>query len=389
MHYLDNASTTWPKPDSVYKTLDQSFRGLFSPKRGNSKASRLGGQQLQDARQTLATLFNIANPERISFTNGCTHSLNLAIQAFPWEAEDGIVISAVEHHALSRPVRKMARERGIQFYVVPYTDETPFNLAEYEHLLKNYPNIRLVATTHASNVIGSVLPIREIGALAHQYGKHYLVDAAQTAGVYPIDAQACHIDMLAVPGHKSLYGPPGVGALYIGDNVSLNTFLEGGTGNDSGKHEMRPVPPDGFEVGTIPLPQILAFAEGARWVTETGLDTIQRHEAELLQQLIDGLEAIPEITVYGHTDVSQKTPAVSFNALNHNPKDLAETLFEKHGIALRAGFHCAPMAHEAINTIHRGGTIRASIGYFTQPEDIEALLTALKTCILNPTASTL
>lgn len=378
MHYLDNAATSWPKPEAVYRKMDESFRSLFSPKRGTAKAARLGADQLLQSRETLAALFNIANPERISFTNGATHALNLAIQAYPWQPGDGVVISAVEHHALSRPVRKMAREKGIQFYVVPYSDAIPFDLITYEEILKSNPQIKLVATTHASNVIGSIMPVEEIGRLAHQYGKLYLLDAAQSAGVLPVDVVKLHVDMLAVPGHKSLYGPPGIGALYLGEHVQLNTFMEGGTGNDSGKHEMRMYPPDGIEVGSIPLPQILAFAEGARWVQETGLSQIHAHESALLERLLNGLKEIREVTIYGHTDVRRKTPVVSFNVLNHEPKAVGEKLFEQYGIALRAGFHCAPMAHEAIGSIQRGGTVRASIGYYTQPEDVDALITGLK-----------
>jgi cysteine desulfurase / selenocysteine lyase len=210
MYYLDNAATTWPKPEVVYQTLDQSFRGMFSPKRGTAAASRSGGDRLTEARQVLAQLFNISQPQRIVFTNGCTHALNLALQAFPWQPGDGVIMSAIEHHALSRPIRKMAAQRGIRFLVVPYTDAVPFDLAHYETLLKTEPNIRLVATTHASNVIGSILPIADIGRLARQYGARYLVDAAQTAGVIPVDVQAAAIDLMALPGHKSLYGPPGV-----------------------------------------------------------------------------------------------------------------------------------------------------------------------------------
>lgn len=378
MHYLDNAATSWPKPESVYRTLDESFRGLFSPKRGTAKASRLGADRLREARETLARLFNISQPERILFTGGCTQALNIAIQAFPWQAGDGVIISAVEHHALSRPVRKMAREKDIAFYVVPYRDDSPFDVEACERLLQEKPQIRMVATTHASNVIGSVLPIERIGTLARRYGKIYLVDAAQTAGVLDVDTQRCHIDLLALPGHKSLYGPPGVGALYIGENIRLNTFMEGGTGNDSGKHAMRPEPPDGFEVGTIPLPQILAMAEGVRWVLETGLSTIHRHETALLERLLTGLQSLPEVRIYGHTEPTLKTPVVSFNVAERTPEAVGQLLFEQAGIALRTGFHCAPMAHEAIGTLERGGTIRASIGYYTTPEDVDALLTALK-----------
>jgi selenocysteine lyase/cysteine desulfurase len=281
----------------------------------------------------------------------------------------------------------VAKEKGVEFHVVPYTDESPFDLAAYERLLQTRPNIKLVATTHASNVIGSVLPIEQIGALAKQYGKFYLVDAAQSAGVLPIDVQKNAIDMLAVPGHKSLYGPPGVGALYVNSAVPLNTFMEGGTGNDSGKHEMRAQAPDGFEVGTIPLPQILAMAEGARWVQETGLHRIHQHETELLRLLLNGLKEIPEVIIYGHTHVHSKTPVVSFNLRDRHPKNVGETLFDDYGIALRAGFHCAPMAHEAIGTLELGGTVRASIGYYTKPEDIQAFLLAIKE-VLSRSAST-
>jgi selenocysteine lyase/cysteine desulfurase len=166
--------------------------------------------------------------------------------------------------------------------------------------------------------------------------------------------------------------------LYLSETVQLNTFMEGGTGNDSGKHDMRATPPDGLEVGTIPLPQILAFAEGARWVQETGLAKIHAHESALLAQLLTGLQEIPEVTVYGHQQLTHKTPVVSFNLLNHEPKTVGERLFDDYGIALRAGFHCAPMAHEAIGSIHRGGTVRASIGYYTKQKDVDALIAALK-----------
>jgi cysteine desulfurase / selenocysteine lyase len=378
MHYLDNAATSWPKPERVYQVMDLSFRGLFSPKRGTAQASRLGAQALMESREALAKLLHLPKPERIVFTSGCTHALNLAIQAFPWQAGDGVIMSAVEHHALSRPIRKMAREKGIEFYVVPYTDAEPFDLVAYEQLLKAHPHIKMVATTHASNVIGSVLPIERIGTLAKQYGKTYLVDAAQSAGVLDVNAERAHIDLLAVPGHKSLYGPPGIGALYVGEGVALNTFMEGGTGNDSGKHPMRAEAPDGFEVGTIALPQILALAEGVRWMQETGLSTIHQHETALLERLISGLKTIPAIQIYGHTDVQRKTPVVSFNATGFPPETLGQRLFEEAGIALRTGFHCAPMAHEAIQTIEKGGTVRASIGYFTKVGNIDALLQALQ-----------
>ncbi|MBY0451115.1 MAG: aminotransferase class V-fold PLP-dependent enzyme [Cyanobacteria bacterium] len=389
-HYLDNAATSWPKPEVVYRTLDQSFRQMFSPKRGTvhtqvhtpkHNPSLSDALSLDECRQVMATFIQAKNPQRIAFTNGCTHALNLAVQAFPWQPGDGVIISAVEHHALSRPVRKMAREKGIHFHVVPYSDAVPFDLGHYENLLVNNP-IKLVATTHASNVIGCILPISEIGALAHHYGAKYLVDAAQSAGFLPIDVEAMKIDMLAFPGHKSLYGPPGVGVLYVDESVSLNTFMEGGTGGDSGKHEMHATVPDGLEVGTIALPLIRAMAAGCSWVQQEELAQIQQQERALLKRLLEGMAQIPEVIVYGTQDAAQKTPVVSFNFRQANhiimpPKELGALLTDQFGIALRAGFHCAVMAHEAIGSAQHRGTVRASIGHFTQTNDIDALLNAL------------
>ncbi len=377
MHYLDNAATSWPKPEAVYTKMDSAFRHLFSPKRGTAKAARLGASQLDEARGLVASILKVKNPQRICFMGGATHALNAAILAFPLAEGDAIVMSAIEHHAVSRPIRKVSRDKGVRFHVVPYTDTNPFDLSAFEALLKSDPKIRLVATTHASNVLGSVLPIGEIGALCKKYGKTYLVDAAQTAGVLPIDVDAFNIDMIAIPGHKSLYGPPGVGALFIREGVPLQTFMEGGTGGDSGRHELPPTTPDGFEVGTIPLPQILALAEGIRWVKSTGLDAIHDAEMRLLARLLDGLKSIQKLTIYGHTNLQLKTPVVSFNVAGHAPKALGEQLFDEFGIALRAGFHCAPMAHEAVGSAPLGGTVRASIGFTTKDEDVDALLAAL------------
>ncbi len=380
-HYLDNGATSWPKPDVVYETLDTSFRTMFSAKRGSSKASREGSLKLDGARQAVADLFNIADSNRVCFTSGCTHSTNMAIQALNWQEGDAVVMSAVEHHAISRPIRKIARERGVEFFVVPYTNDMPFDLAYFEDLLKTKPNIKLVATTHASNVIGCILPVTEIGALCKQYNVPYLLDAAQSGGVLNVDVQAMNITMLALAGHKSLYGPPGIGVLYMGEHEKLDwrTFMEGGTGGDSGKHPMAAEPPNGFEVGTIPLPQILALAEGVKWVSDQEVEYIHAHETNLLKALLEGLNTINGITIYGSQDISTKTPVVSFNLDGHDPQELGALLYDEFGIALRGGFHCAPMAHESIGTVDKGGTLRASLGAFTKKEDVQALITALTT----------
>lgn len=384
-HYLDNGATTFPKPEIVYSTLDREFRHFCSPKRGSSQKSISAKDRLLDVRKSFAELIGVSNPQRIIFTAGATAGLNLALQAFPWKQGDGLVISAVEHNALSRPARKLARERGVKLFVIPYFEEKCFDLQLLEKVLAApQNNIRLVATLHASNVIGCVLPAKEIGDLAHQYGAYYLLDASQTAGCVPIDVTQMNVDMLAVPGHKALYGPAGVGALYVSEEIRLNTFMEGGTGNDSGTHVMNPDKvPDSFEVGTIPIHLILAFGAGIRWVLQEGVSAIQDHELQLCQRLLEGMKEVPGVRIYGCNHPAKRVAVVSFNLLSVEPKKLASYLYDNHGVVLRAGYHCAPMAHEALDTVGCGGTVRASIGYFTSVEDVDALISGLHDAVEN------
>jgi len=376
--YFDNAATSFPKPESVYETANQEFRNYSSPKRGGSAASRTGKQRMQDVRVNIAKLFNIEDPSRIVFTPGCTYSLNLAIQAFKWKAGDGILISAIDHNVLSRPARKLAKERGVNLYISPYKDEQPFDLQYCEELLKE-KKIKMIAVIHASNVIGCILPIDKIGELAHKYNVTLLVDAAQSAGYCDIDVQKQHISMLAIPGHKGLYGPSGIGALYVSNKVELTTFIEGGTGNDSGKHEMNPNTfPDSFEVGTIPIHLILALGEGVKYLLETTCAKIKEKELQVFSELLKELQQIKKVRIYGHKIIEQKVPVVSFFIENTNPTEVATLLADKYHIITRGGFHCAPMAHETLKTLEQKGTIRISIGYHNTLKDVETVISAVK-----------
>ena len=376
MFYLDHAANSWPKPSAVYNALDQGYArqpgALSLP--GQIQSGDARPAIIQAAQAELAPLFNLPNPEGLFFTSSCAEALSLAFSLFHWQKGDAIVISALEHQDLLSPVFQLARTQGVQVYIVPYTEAEPFSLAECEALLDAHPEIRLIATTHASNAIGCMLPLSEISRLARRYGKPYLVDTAQTAGIRPIDVQRDGIALLAFPGHQFLKGPRGTGALYVSEairNASLaapmDTLLEGQLSESS----------------LISIPKLLGLTAGARWLRELSLSSIQRHTTELLAYLQDELEAIPEVTVYGLTDISRHIPLLSFNVLNHHPEALAQQLFQEFGIRLRAGLHHSRLSHEAIGTLHRGGTLRASLGYTTCPEDIEALIQALKRIVIG------
>eukprot|EP01091_Cochliopodium_minus_P017586 TRINITY_DN6930_c0_g1_i1.p1 TRINITY_DN6930_c0_g1~~TRINITY_DN6930_c0_g1_i1.p1 ORF type:complete len:392 (+),score=93.93 TRINITY_DN6930_c0_g1_i1:48-1223(+) len=376
--FLDNAASSFPKPEIVYQTLDKEFRNYTSPKRGSSISSRCGKQRLEDARIIISGLFNITDHNRIIFTSGATHSLNMAILSYKWKEGDGILISSVEHNALSRPARKVAKEKGVNLFISPYKDDQPFDLEFCEELLKEN-KIRMIACVHASNVIGCILPIQKIGELAEKYKVHFLVDAAQSAGVLEIDVQKMHINMLALPAHKGLYGPSGVGALYIDKTVELNTFMEGGTGNDSGKHEMNPnTVPDSFEVGTIPSHLIMSFAEGVKWVTNETVQKIYDREMILLRRIFDGLSKIEHVKIYGSKNLEIKTAVISFFIENTVPSEVSTTLCDKYNIITRGGFHCAPMCHETLGTIEQKGTVRVSAGYHTTETEVDGFIEAVK-----------
>ncbi len=376
MHYLDQAANSWPKPATVYQALDQGFaRQSSDPSRRREHSSREETEAtLLAAQRELAPLLSVPDPTGLSFTRSCEEALAKAFALFPWQPGDGIVISALEHRAMLSPVFHLARTRGVQVYIVPYTEAEPFSLDECETLLKTHPEIRLIATTHASNAVGCMLPLAEIGRLAKRYGKPFLVDAAQTAGVRPIHVQRDGIDLLAFPGHKFLNGPRGTGALYVSEAI---------------RDACSPSSMQSCHTALLPetdarfIPRLQAFTAGVRWVRTQGLSRIQSHTTELLAALQDELEAIPEVTVYGLSDLSRHTALLSFNVLNHHPETLTQKLFNHFGIQVRAGLHHAHLAHEAMGTLHRGGTLRASLGYQTRTEDIEALIQALKHILVS------
>lgn len=357
--HLNNAATTWPKPEPAYRAVDEALRG------------RPGAVPVEECRRDVAAFLGIADPARLAFLPGATYAANLAILGLPWERGDVAVMSGLEHHAVSRPIRRVARERGVRFEVAPYRVGVPIDLGFVEEVLRR-GRVRLVACMLASNVTGEVLPVAEVVALAHRYGALALVDAAQAAGIVPVDVAAMGADLVAFAGHKALFGPPGVGGLYAAPTAKLDPLAVGGTGHDSGSLE----PSGDFEVGTQNLPAIAGLAAGVRWIRETGAARLRERILGLTGRLLEGLAAVPGVTVYGTRDLGARTAAVSITAEGWAPKDLAARLL-KRGIVVRAGFHCAPLAHETIGTLAGGGTVRLSAGYWTTEEDIDQALAAI------------
>ena len=375
--YLDNAATSYPKPPQVVEAMSHFMREIgANPGRSAHRLSVAAARIVYEAREALAQLFHIADPLRIVFSLNATEALNLALYGI-LRPGDHVVTSSMEHNSVMRPLRALEQE-GVEVAVVPCSPEGFLDPADVEMAIK--PNTRMIVLNHASNVVGTILPIPEAGEIACRHGLLLLVDAAQTAGAYPIDVEADKIDLLALTGHKSLYGPMGTGGLYIGERVKLEDFeplKRGGTGSRSELEEQPDFLPDKYESGTLNTVGIAGLGAGVRFVMERGVDKIHCHEVELAQKLIEGLLAIPGVAVYGSHDAERQTATVSFNIEGLEPSEVGFKLDEEYGIMCRVGLHCAPAAHKTIGTFPRG-TVRFGLGYFNTLEEVERVVKAVE-----------
>lgn len=375
MIYLDNAATSFPKPKRVYDRMDQFLREeAANPGRSGHRLSVQAEAQIVQARSLLAKLFNVKQSERIIFTLNCTDSLNIAIKGALREGDHAIT-TYLEHNSVLRPLNALEASGKITVTKLKPSREGLIDPADVKRAIRK--NTKLIAMTHASNVIGVVEPIREIGKIAREAGVLFLVDAAQTAGVVSIDVEADLIDLLAFPGHKSLYGPPGTGGLYVGERTRLVPWREGGTGFNSESQIHPETLPFLLEGGTPNSVGIVGLREGVEFILEEGIEKIQSHERSLVQKLRSELSRVPGVKLYGTNDVKCSVAPVSFTVEGIEPQEFSLILDESFHIASRAGLHCAPLMHETLGTAPQG-SIRFSPGYFNTLAEIERTVQAVK-----------
>jgi cysteine desulfurase family protein len=376
MIYFDNAATSWPKPPGVADAMLHFLNNVgANPGRAAHRKAVESGRVVYDAREAVADLFNAPDPLRVVFGHNVTEALNLALRGL-LRPGDHVVTSSIEHNSVMRPLRALERA-GIDLTVVPCSAQGFLDPADLKAALR--PNTAMIALTHASNVVGTLLPVAEVGRIARSHGAFLLVDAAQTGGAYPVDVQADAIDLLAFTGHKSLYGPMGTGGLIVGQRVDerkLEPLKRGGTGSRS-EHEDQPdFLPDLCESGTPNAVGLAGLAAGIRWVQEQGVDAIRAHEESLTQQLIDGLRGIRGVTVYGGQDACRQIATVSFNIEGMSPSQAALRLDEEHGIMCRVGLHCAPAAHKTLGTFPIG-TIRFGLAAMNTAAEVGEAINAV------------
>ena len=372
MIYLDNAATSWPKPETVYTAVSNSLQRGGNPDRSNSEKSRLAATDIIEAREALAQLFHIADPNRIVFALNATDAINLGIQGM-LKPGDHVITSQMEHNAVTRPLAYL-EDAGVR---VTKVSTDPVNGADPDEVRKAIcPETKLVVMSHASNVTGALNPIEEIGAICREKGVPFMVDAAQSAGAIPIDVVKMNIDLLAFPGHKSLLGPTGTGGLYVAESVSPHPVRSGGTGVFS---EVRLQPeqlPYYYEAGTQNAVGIAGLCAGTHYILERSVSGIYHEEQKMLQRLIDGLASIPGVIIYGPTS-QPRAAAVSFNIDGMDCADVAMILETYYDISVRSGLQCAPDTHRMLGTFDIGGTVRVSPGLFTSGGEIDAFLSAI------------
>ena len=369
MIYLDNAATSFPKPFNVgRKVIEILSEGTGTPGRGshNTAAKALNG--VQAVRKGFIDFFNLLEDFRIIFTYSATDALNMALKGF-LNKGDHVVITSTEHNSVSRPLKAMARDGIISLDIAPCDRYGYVIIDEFKKLVTE--KTKLAVVCHSSNVTGALQPVETLGQIVREKGGYLLLDAAQTAGIVPIDMRNMPVDMLAAAGHKSLYGLQGTGILVLGERIfKLRPFREGGTGFDSSS-EYQPVNwPEAFEAGTHNVPGIISMGEGLKFINETGIKNIA-------ERLWEYLSHFDNITLYGPKPDMARTAVLSFNVSGWDAEDVGAVLNQNYDIQTRSGLQCSPLTHQFLGTFPQG-TVRLSPGYFTTDKDIDTFCNAIR-----------
>lgn len=372
--YLDNAATSFPKPKEVATAVyDFMVNNGTSSGRGSYKKAMQSDYIVYECRKLIGKLFNFDNPKKVIFTSNVTDSLNIAMRGILKE-NDHVITSSLEHNAVWRCLKTLERDINIKIDTVECSKDGITNQQDIKKYIKK--DTALIVFTQASNVLGTIQPIREIGAIAREHNIPFLVDSAQSAGAMKIDVKEDNIDILAFTGHKSLLGPMGTGGLIINTDIDIKPLKVGGTGGDSAYEYQPDYYPNHLETGTSNVSGIAGLREAIKFLNEEGIENIHNKEKELTKYALEKLETVKDIEIYGPKDCEKMLSVISFNIKDKIPEDVGSILDQKYDIMLRAGLHCAPTAHSVIGTKERG-TLRIGLGYFNEKEDIDKLVEAL------------
>ena len=373
MIYFDNAATTMRKPDCVIEAVTRALGSLGNSGRGVHSGALNASRVIYDARMALAQLFHAESPERIAFTANSTEALNMAIKGV-LNPGDHVITTALEHNSVLRPLYEL-EDRGVELTILPADAMGNICYEDFEKEIR--PNTKVIVTTHGSNLTGNLLDVCAIGSIAKKHGLIYIVDASQTAGVFDIDVQRMHVDILCFTGHKGLLGPQGTGGIYVRDGVEIRPLLSGGSGVQTYLRSHPPQMPTLLEAGTRNGHGIAGLGAAVHYLQETGLDTIRKKEQELMMAFYEAVREIPGITVYGDFRTANRCAIVSLNVRDYDSGEVSDALFSEYGIATRPGAHCAPLMHKALGTVEQGA-VRFSFSHYNTKEEINTAVSALR-----------
>lgn len=373
MIYFDNAATTLQKPACVTRAVLEAMTTFGNPGRGVHEPAMAASRAIYDARRALACLFHAENPAQIAFTANATEALNIAIKGILGPG-DHVITTALEHNSVLRPLYEL-EGRGVEVTILPADQQGRVAYEAFEAAIQS--NTRAIVCTHGSNLTGNLLDIGRIGAIAKAHGLLLVVDASQTAGVFPIDVGKMNIDILCFTGHKGLLGPQGTGGLYVREGVTVRPLLTGGSGVQSHSKAHPPQMPTALEAGTRNAHGLAGLNAGVGYLLETGIDSIRQKELDLMWAFHGGVKEIPGITIYGDFSGRERCPIVSLNVRDYDSAQVSDALFSEFGIATRPGAHCAPLMHDALGTGSRGA-VRFSFSHYNTMEEIKFAVSALR-----------
>lgn len=373
MIYMDNAATTMRKPKEVAEAVVNAMNSMGNAGRGANEASLSAARVIYETRELLADFFGAENPKQIVFTNNSTESLNIAIKGI-LNSGDHVITTMLEHNSVLRPLYEMG-EKGIELSIIKSDTKGKISYQEMEEAIRS--NTKAIICTHGSNLTGNMIDIEKVGKIAKKHGLLFVVDASQTAGVYPIDVQKMNIDLLCFTGHKSLLGPQGTGGLYVREGVQVRPLKTGGSGVQTYSKTHPAEMPTALEAGTLNGHGIAGLHAALLYLKEEGIETIRKKELEYMWQFYHGVENIPNVKVYGDFETEKRCPIVTLNIGDYDSSEVSDELLVEYGISTRPGAHCAPLMHEALGTVEQGA-VRFSFSHYNTKEEVETAIRAIK-----------
>lgn len=373
MIYMDNAATTMRKPEEVVEAVAEAMHSMGNAGRGANEASLSAARIIYNAREALAEFFGAENPKQIVFTNNSTESLNTAIKGI-LESGNHVVTTMLEHNSVLRPLYEM-QEKGVSLTIVKSNTKGNISYEELEEAIQE--NTKAIVCTNGSNLTGNMIDIKRVGEIARKHQVLFVVDASQTAGVYPIDVQEMNIDILCFTGHKSLLGPQGTGGMYVREGVQVKPLKSGGSGVQTYSKSHPKEMPTALEAGTLNGHGIAGLCAAVRYLQREGIDNIREKELQHMWKFYHGVKEIPSVKIYGDFDTEKRCPIVTLNIGDYDSSEVSDELLTTYGISTRPGAHCAPLMHEALGTVEQGA-VRFSFSHYNTDEEVETAIAAIR-----------